>query len=33
MVALALAMAAIDALMVALAIQVFQRETILTRWK
>jgi ABC-2 type transport system permease protein len=33
MVALALAMLVIDALMVALAIQVFQRETILTRWK
>jgi ABC-type Na+ efflux pump permease subunit len=33
MVALALAMLVIDALMVTLAIQVFQRETILTRWK
>jgi ABC-2 type transport system permease protein len=33
MVMLALAMLVIDALMVALTIQVFQRETILTRWK
>jgi ABC-2 type transport system permease protein len=33
MVVLALAMTVIDALMIALTIQVFQRETILTRWK
>jgi ABC-2 type transport system permease protein len=33
MLALALALVAIDALVVYLAIQLFQRETILTRWK
>jgi ABC-2 type transport system permease protein len=33
MVVLALALVLIDALMIALTIQVFQRETILTRWK